>query len=105
MTINTVTTLVGLLNAMIGGSMLVLPVLGMDGGYLTIVIGCVLICAVTGYTAFLLVHHLGKAKNVKYLILGHFGNDHTYTTLYNCFIWFSFLSAMILYFNLFCVQI
>lgn len=105
MTIGTPTTLVGLLNAMIGGSMLVIPVLGMEAGYLSWTINCILICIVTGYTAYLLVTHLGKAKNIKYLILAHFKQDHTYTSLYNIVIWFSFLSAMLIYFNLFCTQI
>lgn len=105
MTIGTTTTVIGLLNAMIGGSMLIIPIDGKDAGYLSWTIRCILIGGTTAYTAYLLVKHLGKAKNIKYLILAHFGQDRKYTTLYNCTIWFSFLSAMILYFSLFCVQI
>jgi len=85
--------------------MLIIPVDGKDAGYISWTIRCILICAACGYTAYILVSHLGKAKNIKYLILAHFGQDRTYTTLYNCTIWFSFFSSMALYFSLFCVQI
>ena len=105
MTIGTGTTLVGLINATIGGSMLMLPILAMKAGYLDWGFGCIILCMVCMYTAYLLVKHLGKAKNIKYLILGHFKRDHFYTTLYNIVIWFSFMSSQIIYFKLFCIQI
>ncbi len=105
MTIGTIPTVAGLVNAMIGGTMLVIPILAMNSGYLDWIIGCLVICCITFYTAYLLVHHLGKAKNIKYLILNHFGNDNTYTIIYNIVIWFSFATAMITYFQLFCVMI
>jgi amino acid permease len=105
MTIGTVTTLVGLINATIGGSMLMLPVLSMKAGYLDWGFGCTILCLVCMYTAYLLVKHLGKAKNIKFLILGHFKGDHLYTTIYNIVIWFSFMSTQIIYFKLFCIQI
>lgn len=73
MTIGTATTVIGLLNAMIGGSMLIVPVDGKDAGYLSWTIRCIIIGAACGYTAYLLVSHLGKSKNIKYLILAHFG--------------------------------
>jgi hypothetical protein len=105
MTIGTWTTLIGILNATIGGSMLVIPILALDAGYVDWMIGCCVLAFVTCYTAYLLVKHLGKAKNIKYLILYHFKGDHTYTIIYNIVISFTFLSTMISYFKLFCIQI
>jgi hypothetical protein len=105
MTIGTGTTLVGLINATIGGSMLMLPILSMKAGYLDWGFACIILCMVCMYTAYLLVKHLGKAKNIKYLILGHFKGDRLYTTIYNIVIWFSFMSSQIIYFKLFCIQI
>jgi len=105
MTVGTGTTLVGLINAAIGGSMLVIPILSLKSGYLDWGIACILLCVITAYTAYLMTRHLGKAKNVKYLILYHFKHDHFYTTMYNMVIWFSFMGAIIIYFKLFCIQI
>jgi amino acid permease len=105
MTIGFGTTLIGLINAAIGGAMLVIPILALDAGYIEWIIGCLALACITTYTAYLLVKHLGKAKNIKYLVLYHFKGDHTYTTLYNIVIWFSFMSAMIIYYKLFCIQI
>jgi hypothetical protein len=103
MTIGTGTTLVGLINATIGGTILVIPILAMKAGYMDWGIGCVLMCIITAYTAYLLTRHLGKAPNVKFLILHHFKGDHFYTTLYNIIIWFSFMGSEIIYFRLFCI--
>jgi hypothetical protein len=105
MTIGTCSTLAGLLNAMIGGTMLVIPVLALTVGYLDWLFGCIVICCITCYTAYLLVQHLGKAKNIKYLILNHFGGNNKCTIIYNIVIWFSFCSAMLIYFQLFCLQV
>lgn len=65
MTIGTAATLVGLINATIGGVMTVIPILALDAGYIDWMIACFLIACVTCYTAYLLVKHLGKAKNIK----------------------------------------
>jgi hypothetical protein len=105
MTIGTGTTLIGMVNAMIGGSILILPTLSLNAGYLDWIFGCLILFIITTYTASLLVKHLGKAPNIKYLILHHFKGDHFYTTIYNIVIWFSFMGALIIYFKLFCGQI
>lgn len=105
MTIGTGTTLVGLINGMIGGIMLVVPILSLDAGYVDWMVACILLAPITCYTAYLLIRHLGKSKNIKYLILNHFKGDHTYTTVYNIVIWFNFMGQIIIYFKLFCVQI
>lgn len=105
MTISNGTTLVGLINAMIGGYVLVIPVLSLKAGYLDWIFGCIILGCVAVYTALLLVKHLGSAPNVKFLILHHFKGDHFYTTTYNIVIWFSFMGGMVIYFKLFCIQI
>ena len=105
MTIGTLPTLAGLINAMVGGTILVIPILAMNSGYLDWILGCLIICSISCYTAYLLVHHLGKAKNIKYLILNHFNQNTCYTVAYNIVIWFSFATAMIAYFKLFCVML
>lgn len=105
MTIGTVASLAGLLNAMIGGTMLIIPVLAMKCGYWDWIVGCLVICLITGYTAQLLVRHLGKAKNIKYLLLNHFEQSRAVTVAYNVVICLSFLAAMLVYFQLFYEQV
>lgn len=98
-------TVIGLVNGMIGGTCLVLPQIGLKTGYLTTII----VCAVTGfisyYTAYLIVLHLGKGKQIKDCILSHFNNDYSYMTGYSLFIWISFMPLMLIYFRIICLQI
>lgn len=105
MTISTRTTIIGLINATVGGTLLVIPILSLNAGYLDWGLGGTLLCCITAYTALLLVRHLGKAPNIKFLILAHFKGDRFYTSAYNIVIWFSFMAAEIIYFKLFCIQI
>lgn len=105
MAIGTGITLVGLVNAMIGIVMPMIPILAQDAGYVDWAIACILLAAVTCYTGYLMVKHLGKSKNIKHLILNHFNGDHTYAYIYNIIIWISFAAANVAYFRLFCIQV
>lgn len=55
----------GLLNGMIGGTILVLPLLGINTGYLLIPCVSLLYGSISFYTCYLIVHHLGECKNIK----------------------------------------
>lgn len=105
MTIGTGVTLVGLINGMIGIVMPVIPILAQDAGYVDWMIACIFLATTICYTGYLLVKHLGKSKNIKYLILNHFKGDHTYSHIYNFIIWVSFAASIVAYFRLFCIQI
>ena len=105
MTIGENAVLAGLLNTMLGGSMLVLPIAAMTGGYLIWATSAVLLGLIQGYNAYLLVKHLGKANTIEEFILNHFENNTVYLKIYSIVVWFSFVSAMVLYFPLFCSQI
>ena len=105
MTIGTGVTLLGLINAMIGMVMPIVPILAQDAGYVDWIIGGLLIAISTCYTGYLLVKHLGKSKNIKHLILNHFKGDQTYTHIYNAIIWVSFAGGNVAYFRLFCIQV
>lgn len=58
-TTNAVTVL-GLANGMIGGTILILPLLGLTTGYITSLIVCLIMGGISYYTAKLIVVHLGK---------------------------------------------
>lgn len=68
MAIGSVATLVGLLNAMIGGTMLIIPILALTAGTMEQLLFSLVLGLITAYTAYLLVSHLGTAKNIKHLI-------------------------------------
>lgn len=105
MAINNLTTVIGLLNGMIGGTILILPLLGMKTGYLMIALVCIFMGFLSGYTAYLIILHLGKSRNIKEAVLQHFKGDFKYTVIYNTFIGISFMPCLIAYFRLLCLQL
>lgn len=99
MSIGIFTTVFGLFNAIIGNWMLILPVAALSSGYATWTSTCLILCLVSGYTSTLMVQHLGKSKNIKYLILNHFGNVKGYTIFYNIVVMISLSSSTLVYFK------
>lgn len=59
---------------MVGGTILVLPLLGMHTGYLLIPCVSLLIGFISYYTCHLIVLHLGESRNIREVILQHFNN-------------------------------
>lgn len=98
-------TIFGLLNGMIGGTILILPLTGIATGYITTLIVCLGTGGVCYYTGNLIVVHLGKAKNIKESILYHFDQNYWYMTVYAFIIWSSEIPILALYYNLICLQI
>lgn len=90
---------------MIGGTILVLPLLGIVVGYVSVIAITALLSVVSGYTAYLIVKHLGKASNINEAILDHFDGNHNYSVFYNIFISFTFWSSIFGYFHLLVLQI
>jgi len=59
MALGTYGTLLGLVNAMVGAVMLVVPVSALKAGYMNWTIALFVIGSVCCYTAYLMVSHLG----------------------------------------------
>lgn len=55
----------GLLNGMIGGTILVLPLIGLQTGYIYIPLVSILYGAVACYTCQLMIQHLGQSLNIR----------------------------------------
>jgi hypothetical protein len=98
-------TIAGLLNGMVGGTILVLPIIGIATGYITTVIVCALLGFLSYYTGNLVVVHLGKAKNMTESILNHFHQNYTYMTIYAFIVFCSQVPTLTIYFNLICLQL
>ena len=95
----------GLTNGMIGGTILVLPLIGLTTGYVTTIWVTLLIGFISYYTARLIVTHLGKGKQIKDCIMAHAKDDYRYMVGYSFFIWFSFVPLLVIYFRIICLQI
>ena len=95
----------GLLNYMIGGTVLILPILAMKSGYVNTILICLSMGYISYYTAILIVAHLGKSKDIKSSILAHFSNETIYLKVYSILIWLSFIPTFIVYFQLIVNQI
>ena len=100
-----VTAFFGLLNGMIGGTILVLPLLGLNSGYLGIPAVSIFYGMIACYTCQLIIQHLGKCTNIREAILEHFHNKHYVTVIYNLVIGGSLLGFIVNYFMLIIVQI
>ena len=73
----------GLLNAMIGGTILVLPLLALQAGYVFFPLFCIFYALISYYTCRLILQHLGDCPNIRTAILEHFNNKHYVTVIYN----------------------
>ena len=104
-TISAPVTVLGLTNGMLGGTCLVLPILGISTGWTTTIWVCLLCGFIAYYTARVMVTHLGKSKHMKNSVLAHFKDDYFYVRGYAFVMWLSFIFLLIIYFQIICLQI
>ena len=90
---------------MIGGTILVLPLLAIKTGYLLIPIIVIFYGLVSGYTTYLIALHLGKAHSTSAAILEHFNGRKKYPKVYCSIIFTAIFFALVIYFQLFIKQI
>lgn len=103
--ISNTTVVIGLLNGMIGGTIPVMPLMGLEAGYMTSILTCTTMGLISYFTAYLIILHLGKGRNIKDCVMAHFNHDYRYMIGYSFFIWFSFVPIFMIYFRLVCLQI
>lgn len=97
-------TIVALVNGMIGGIILVMPILSLKVGYLMIA-PVVLVTGFFSYFSCLLcVRHLREYKDLDEAILKHFENRRGFKMSYDICIAVSIIVVLILYFDLICIQ-
>ena len=61
MAISDLQTLFGIINGMVGNTILILPLQGLIVGYMGVIIVTTILGIISGYTAYLVIKHLGKA--------------------------------------------
>jgi len=96
--------ILSLVNGMIGGLILILPVLAIQGGYLS----TFLVIGITGlfsyYSAKLCVLHIGNSSDLDVAIYKHFDNSKKMKIFYDLCVWANLLLVAMLYFELITIQ-
>lgn len=94
-----------LLNGMLGGTILVLPLIGINTGYLIIPLITIYFGSLSGYTTYLLVIHIGHSKTLKSAVTEHFHGKRRYSAIYSVVLAISIIALLISYFQLLIKQI
>lgn len=103
MTISNNMTVIAMLNGMIGGAILVLPLLALRSGYLMIAPVTIFSGIISFFSCLLCLRHLGDSKDLDEAILLHF-KDYRFKMAYDLIIAVSLIVLLVLYFNLICHQ-
>ena len=100
MTISNKMTVVALVNGMIGGIILAMPVLALDTGILLIAPLAVMTGFFSYFSCLLCLRHLQHYSDLDEAILKHFNGKKVYKIFYDVIIVISMTALLILYFNL-----
>jgi amino acid permease len=96
--------IVALVNGMIGGSILVLPVVSLNGGWMV----TLLVISFTGffsfYCCYLAIIHMGDQKDLDAALLRHFNGSHLIKIVYDLCVFLGLSLLLILYFDLIVLQ-
>lgn len=100
MTISGGTVVVGMTNGMIGGVILVLPLLALEGGSLTTFIVIVVSGIFSYYSCRLCVKHLGPCSDLDEAVLNHFNHSIIMKVFYDIVVFLNLAFLLMLYFDL-----
>lgn len=90
-------TVVGLMNGMIGGVILVLPVTAYQAGYLFTILAILFSGFFSFYSCYLSIKHLGDQKDMNFAMQAHF-NSKVAMIFYDIVVWLGLLLGSIFYF-------
>jgi len=91
-------TVVGMVNGMIGGLILILPVLALNSGYIFSLIVLVVIGLLSFYSCYLCVIHMGDQSDLDHAIFRHFNGNRGVKILYDFCVWSNLILIDMLYF-------
>ena len=96
--INMPTAVVGIINGMIGGTILVLPVLTRSGGWVLTLITIVITGAASFFSCYIAVIHLGDQPDLNKALLRHFNGNPFLRIVYDFSVFLGGLLALLFYF-------
>lgn len=97
-------TVIGLVNGMIGGIILVMPILALHTGYTLIGPISIVSGFFSYFSSLLCLRHLKNFKDLDEAVLYHFNNRRVFKIFYDINIMISLTVLLILYFGLICEQ-
>lgn len=93
-----------MVNGMIGGLILILPVLALNAGYLLSFIVILLTGLFSYYSCYLCVIHMGDQPDLDFAILRHFNGNKAMKVFYDLCVWSNLMLIDMLYFELIMMQ-
>ena len=97
-------TIVALVNGMIGGTILVLPVVSKEGGWAMTMMVILLTGAFSFYSCYLAMIHLGDQKDLDTALLRHFNGSKAIKIFYEFCVFMGLFLLLMLYFELIYIQ-
>jgi amino acid permease len=91
-------TVIGMVNGMIGGFILILPVNALNAGYAFTLIVITIVGAFSYYSCYLCVAHLGDQKDLDYSMYVHFNKNRFVKIVYDLTVFSNLLFLGFLYF-------
>lgn len=102
--LNTPTAVVALVNGMIGGSILVLPLTSYTAGWADTIFIILITAIFSFYSCYICIIHLGDQKDLDSALLRHFNGNKFLKIFYDFCVWIGMVFALILYFDLIIIQ-
>ena len=96
--------IVGMVNGMIGGLILLLPVYALDAGYVLTLIVIMVTCVFSYYSCYLCLIHMGDQNDLDFAILRHFNGNKYVKIFYDLCVWSNLMLIDLLYFELIVIQ-
>ena len=96
--INAPTVVVALLNGMIGGTILVLPILTKSGGWMLTLLTIFITGAASFYSCYIAMIHLGDQKDIDKALLRHFNGSQFMKAAYDFSVFVGLLLVLLFYF-------
>jgi amino acid permease len=94
----------GMVNGMIGGLILILPVYALNAGYVLSLIVILFTCAFSYFSCYLCVIHMGDQPDLDYAIFRHFNGNRVVKIFYDLCVWSNLLLIDMLYIELITIQ-
>lgn len=104
MSLSSPLTVIGMINGMIGGFILILPVNALHAGWVFTLLVILIIGAFSYYSCYLCVIHLGDQKDLDYAMYVHFNKNRFIKIVYDLTVFSNLLFLGFLYFQLICIQ-
>ena len=95
----------GLLNTLLGSTILVLPHVALECGWATSLVSCLGVGAVCTYTARLMLLHTPASSTPEEAVVAHLGGHPLLAHAYALLNWANYLPYCIIYFRLTCLQL